>query len=167
MLKFRHLGSKTNVKFEISTFEIGYMRNFVKIRKLIFFGPKCPNLGIWARNLKKINDKFEISSFKIGYMQNFVKIRKSILFSPKCPIVGNPKFPQFEILGRFGSFRKFLGVVLAGFGSFWLVPGFSKYDYCVCLLTFAIIIFSKAYGMSYATRVAISNLRNNFCENLF
>ena len=27
------------------------------------------------------------------------------------------------ILGRFGSFR----VVLAGFGSFWLVPGFSKY----------------------------------------
>ena len=40
--------SETNVRFEISTLEIGYMRNFAKIRKLIFFDPKCPNLGILA-----------------------------------------------------------------------------------------------------------------------
>ena len=32
--------STTNVKFEISTFEIEYMRNLVKIGKLILFGLK-------------------------------------------------------------------------------------------------------------------------------
>ena len=56
MPKFGDLGSKfleTNVKFEISNFEIGYVRNFVKIRNLTLFGPKCPNLGIWARNFQK------------------------------------------------------------------------------------------------------------------
>ena len=81
---FRHLGFKflkTNVRFEISTFETVHMRNlksahskqgtsqillrlestfetvrmqnFIKIGKLILFGPKCPNLGIWARNFQK------------------------------------------------------------------------------------------------------------------
>ena len=56
MLKFGDLSStflKTNVRFEISTFEIGCMRNFAKIRKLILFGSKCTNLGIWARNFRK------------------------------------------------------------------------------------------------------------------
>ena len=41
MPKFGHLDpdlSKINVKFEFSTFEICYTRNFVKTRK---FGPKC------------------------------------------------------------------------------------------------------------------------------
>ena len=42
---------KTKVKFEISTLEIGYMQNFVKIRKLIW--RKCPNVGLWATNLQK------------------------------------------------------------------------------------------------------------------
>ena len=44
---------KTNVRFEISTFKIGYMRNFVKIRKLILFGPKGLSFGIWAQNVGK------------------------------------------------------------------------------------------------------------------
>ena len=35
-----------NVRFEVSTFEIGYSRNYVKIRKLIRFGAKCSSLGI-------------------------------------------------------------------------------------------------------------------------
>ena len=55
MTNFGHLGSKflkTNVRFEVSTFEIGYVRNFVKIRELILFGPKHPNFGVWARSLK-------------------------------------------------------------------------------------------------------------------
>ena len=42
--------SKTNVRFEISTFEIAYKQNFIKIKKVIAFGPKFLNLGIWARN---------------------------------------------------------------------------------------------------------------------
>ena len=33
---------KINIRFEINTFEIGYRQNFVKIRKLILFDPKCP-----------------------------------------------------------------------------------------------------------------------------
>ena len=43
MLKFGYLGSKvskTNARFKIRTFEIGYMRNIIKIRELILFGPK-------------------------------------------------------------------------------------------------------------------------------
>ena len=59
--------SKANVRFDISTFKIEYRQNFVKIRKLIRFGPKCPNLiflkvdiswpkyqtlRIWALSLK-------------------------------------------------------------------------------------------------------------------
>ena len=49
MLKFEDLDSKfskINVRFKINTFEIGYMQNFVKIRKLILFDPKCPLLEI-------------------------------------------------------------------------------------------------------------------------
>ena len=43
--------SKTNVRFEVSTFEIEHMRNFAnKIRKVILFDPKYPNLGIWSQN---------------------------------------------------------------------------------------------------------------------
>ena len=42
--------SKTNVRFEISTFEIAYKQNFIKINKVIVFGPKFLNFGIWARN---------------------------------------------------------------------------------------------------------------------
>ena len=49
MLKFGDLGlkfSKANVRFEISTFEIGYKQNFVIIRKLILIDSKYPNLNI-------------------------------------------------------------------------------------------------------------------------
>ena len=58
---------KTSVKFEISSFKKGYMKNFVKIRKLIFFGLKCPYFGLLARNfqkqmtnLKSIHSKYHI-----------------------------------------------------------------------------------------------------------
>ena len=55
MPKFRDLSSKfskTDDKFEISTFKIGHIQNFVNIRKSILFGLKCPNLSISAGNLK-------------------------------------------------------------------------------------------------------------------
>ena len=38
--------SNTKVRFEISSSEIEYWQNFVKIKKLILFGTKCPNLGL-------------------------------------------------------------------------------------------------------------------------
>ena len=56
MLKFEGLSSKflkANVGFEISTFKIKYKQNFVKVRKLILFDPKCPYLGIWAQTFRK------------------------------------------------------------------------------------------------------------------
>ena len=71
MPKFGDLGSKcskTSVKFEISTFEIGYIQNFVKIRELILFGPKIPKFGPLGLKFSKANDKFAISTFKIKYM---------------------------------------------------------------------------------------------------
>ena len=50
--KYTDVGFKTetNNRFEISTFKTEYMRNFAKIRKFIFFGPKCPDFGIWDQN---------------------------------------------------------------------------------------------------------------------
>ena len=66
MPKFEDLGSKLSKKkkkkgkFKISTSKLGYMQNVFKIRKLILFDLKCPNLGIWARNLKsEANRKFQ------------------------------------------------------------------------------------------------------------
>ena len=56
--------SKTNVRFEISTFKIGYMRNFAKIRKLILFGPKCPNMDIWPLNFQKTMSDFKSAPSK-------------------------------------------------------------------------------------------------------
>ena len=53
MTKLENLGSKiskTNVMTEIRTFKVRYRPNFVKIKKLILFDPKCPNLEIWPQN---------------------------------------------------------------------------------------------------------------------
>ena len=113
MLKYGNLGSKfskANVRFQISTFEIGYMQNFVKIRKFLLFGPKRPKLSIcrssrpdlnkfaayfhnaFPKNtsgrlllylglkFSKTNVRFEVSNFKIGYMQNFVERLESLYF---------------------------------------------------------------------------------------
>ena len=52
---------KANVIFENSTFEIAYRENFVKIKKLIRFGQKCSNLGIWAQKFQK-----QMSGLKSG-----------------------------------------------------------------------------------------------------
>ena len=41
---------KANVRLEIITFEIGYMRSLVKVGNLILFGQEGPNLGIWAQD---------------------------------------------------------------------------------------------------------------------
>ena len=58
----------------------------VLIRKTILFGPKCPNLGIWAQifeNKCQIwNQHFRNRAFA------FVKIRKWIPFGPKRPNLG-------------------------------------------------------------------------------
>ena len=53
-----------NVRFEIITFKIGYMRNFVKIRKLILSGTKCPKLGICAHNFGKQTSDLKSASLK-------------------------------------------------------------------------------------------------------
>ena len=58
-------------------------------------------------------------------------------------LVENSRFPQFRNVGSFWVVLQLLGVVLAGFGwsslvlvdfgSFWLVPGFSKYACTRCM----------------------------------
>ena len=52
MLEFRYSEGQ-KVRFEISTFEIGYRQSFVKIKKLILFDPKCPCPGICSKNFQK------------------------------------------------------------------------------------------------------------------
>ena len=118
MPKFGHLGSKylkTNVKFEISSFEIGYLRNFVKIRRSILVSPKCPNLGILARNFRK-----QMANLKSAYLKKVhAKFRLSQYFLAEKA--------QLWVFGlkiwKFGSFR----MVSARFGSFRvLVSTFSR-----------------------------------------
>lgn len=90
MPKFGDLSSifsNTNEKFEISKFKLGYMRNFVQIRKSILFSSKHPNLHIWAQNLK------DESKYKILHFPNFETLGHLAIF-----------------LGCFGWFR----LVLAG-----------------------------------------------------
>ena len=45
--------SKTNVRFEIRTFQIGYRKNFVKIKKIILFDPNSLNFEMWTQNFRK------------------------------------------------------------------------------------------------------------------
>ena len=65
------------------------MRNLVKIRRLILFGPKYLNLGICAQNFGEKSVRFEIITFEIGYKRNLGKIRKLILLGPKYLNLGN------------------------------------------------------------------------------
>ena len=54
MTKFGDMSSKfptTNIEFQISTSGIGHLQNLVKIRTLLLFDPKCPNVEIWAQNV--------------------------------------------------------------------------------------------------------------------
>ena len=45
----------------------------------------------------------------------------------KRNLVENSRFPLFLKFGSFWVVLQAFGVGLAGFGSFWFVPGFSKY----------------------------------------
>ena len=63
---FGDLGSKfseTNVRFEIKTFEIGYMQNFANIKMLIL-SPKCSNTGISFQNSQKPMSDFKSAHSK-------------------------------------------------------------------------------------------------------
>ena len=67
MLKFGTLGStfvKTNVRTEVSTFKIGFIKSFAKIRKLTIFDPKSPKMGIWAQNFTKPMSDFKSAPSK-------------------------------------------------------------------------------------------------------
>ena len=66
------------------------MQNFVKIRKLIIFGPKYLSLGIWVQTFRK-----PMSNLKSA-PSNFVKIGKLILSGPKFPNLAfwARKFPK-------------------------------------------------------------------------
>ena len=143
MPKFGDLASKflkTIVRFESNTFEIGYIRNFVRIRKLILSGPKSQNLDIWDWNFWGKNVRFEIRTFQIGYRQNFVNIRKLIPFAAKSSILGiwaqnlkinaNRKLqisPILKFCVAMGRVARFLACIsyfwlLSGrFGSFWVI----------------------------------------------
>ena len=118
MLKLWDLSSKfakTNVRFESSTFEIEYMQNFVKIRKLILFGPKYP----------KNTSGIQISKTKAG--------RKFQIFPVlKCWIVSVCLTIFLVTLAGFGSLR----LVSARFGSFRVLVSTENFymDYRLSLL---------------------------------
>ena len=96
-MKFQNF-QKTKVRLEISTFKIQYRQNFVKIRKLIYFGPKCPNFGIWAQKFRKPMSNLKSAPSKQGTCEtrNFVKIRKFTLFGLKFPNFKNKNKKRFH-----------------------------------------------------------------------
>ena len=71
---------KANVRFEISPSKIVYRPNFVKINKLLFFGTKCLNFGIWARKFGKQISHLWNRHLRKRIQGKFVKIRKLIPF---------------------------------------------------------------------------------------
>ena len=91
MLEYGDLSSKSlkrNIRFEVSTFEIRYIRNFVKTRKNTFWC-KIPKCGDLSSKVWKSNVRFEISTFEIGHRQNFDKITKLVPFGTKYPNMEN------------------------------------------------------------------------------
>ena len=117
MPKFEHLGSKfskTNVRLEISIFEIEYIQNFVKIRKLILLGAKYQKLGIWAQHIWK-----QLSDLKSAPSKS--------------------RFPQFW---NFGSLWVVLGLSAIFFGSLQVVSGcFSSFRLVLgCLGSFCVLV---------------------------
>ena len=117
---------------EINPVKIGYMQNFVKIRKSICFGTKCPNLGIWSHNWKIVYQHLAILKFWLvsGHFESF--------------------------WGRYGSFQMVFGLY-AGFGLFWLFPGFSKHTSGVLLLHIKIIL-RDLNDKKFSFRVAKRNV---------
>ena len=67
------------VRFEISTFEIGYRQNFVKIRKLLLFSFWSKMSKFWDSDSKFSKTNVNSELFELGYIRNFVKIRELIL----------------------------------------------------------------------------------------
>ena len=148
MFKSEHLVLnflKTDDRFEISTFEVRYWHNFVKIGKLILLCPKYPNLGIWAQNLWENNIRLEISIFKIGYRQNIVKILESWYFFVQNTQIwafgtelwktkGNRKF-KISPIWKFWVVSGHFAIYLCRFGRFWIVLAGrmnfgTRYDLC-------------------------------------
>ena len=131
MRKFGYLGSKflkTNVRFEISTFKIGYRQIFGKRLESWYF--LAQNTQIWAFGLKvwkmKASRKFQITS-----------ILKFWVFLQFCLVVLDG-FGLFRlVLDHFGWFR----IVFTGFGLFWPISGFINY---VFLGTFYLFSFDVA-----------------------
>ena len=101
--------------------------------------PEFRHLG---SKFSKNNSKFQSRTFKIGCRQNYIYRLESWYFFAQKPtfehlgsnfekqkLVENSRFSQFWNWLVLGHFAVFWGV-LAGFGSFWLVPDFSKYAKC-------------------------------------
>ena len=137
MLKYGDLGSKfskTNGKFEISTFKKGYIRNFVKIRKFILFSSKRPNLGK-CRNLK---------SEKPAGNPRFHQVWNFGWFCVVLQIwwVVSTGFGSFWLVsGRFDAFQVYVSTslwhVLGRSGFFWVVLGWIRSPFWLFWFVFA------------------------------
>ena len=93
--------------------------------------------GYLGSKYLKTNVKFGISIFEIGCRQNFVERLESWFFLAQntqiwafgLEIWKRKDCRKFQISPIFFSVvLQFFWVILAGFGSFWLVLGFSNYD---------------------------------------
>ena len=135
MPKYGHLGSKfskTNGKFEISTFKKGYIRNFVKNRKFILFSSKRPNLGK-CRNLKNEkpagNPRFH-QVWNFGWFCVVLQIWWVVSTGFGSFWLVSGRFDAFQVyvstslwhvLGRSGFFWVVLGWIRSPFWLFWFV----------------------------------------------
>ena len=172
--------SKVNVRFEISTFKVVYMRNFIKIEKLILFSSNYPNLGIWLQIFKKLCQI--CNQHRQNKVQaNFVKRLESWYFLAEniqiCSFglkfwttKATRKFRISPILKLcvvsqfFGLFQQFLG----RFGWFWHVSACSGFKQVQNLLHICRTPFYKntSGGLLEVVRTELS-LPIKFCVWIF
>ena len=65
---------KTNARFETSTFKNRIQASFIRITKIILFGPKCSNMGIWPQNFWKQMSDSKSVPWKYGRCESFLRL---------------------------------------------------------------------------------------------
>ena len=133
------------VWFEISTFEIRYRQNFVKIKKLIPFGPKRPNLEVWAQTFRERMS--HLQSAPLGFV--------------------SAGFGSFRLVSaRFGWFQVVLLVL--GFSKYenqtWISWILCTFCWTKCLHIFyeVLLIFYWKFSL-HANKIGIIFSWNRFC----
>ena len=77
---------KTNARFETSTSKTEYKQSFIRITKIILFGPKCSNMGIWAQDFREQMSDSKSVPWKQGACESFLRLESYYVLTEKAQI---------------------------------------------------------------------------------